>query len=160
MIAILVALPLLLQDPVVLTGTWKGTLVNHPLRPSAKSPDVRMEFGPMPTQNGECTMWRTSYFESAKLIQTKDYKLCSGSSADADWIIDEGGGVKLAARWLGGALVSPFKYDKLLLISTLRLKNTDELEEEILTIDDKPNEKEVLPLHPRGIQRISLRRVK
>ncbi len=112
----------------------------------------------MPANDGDCTVWRTSYIEGEKVLQTKNYKLCRGSAAD--WYVDEGNDVKLAARWLGGVLVSPFKYDKLLLISSVRLKGPNELEEEILTVDDQPNEKGVLPLQARGIQRLTLRRVK
>jgi hypothetical protein len=156
MLAVLV-LSFLAQDPVVLTGKWKGKLVNYPVRAGAKLPGVLMEIGPMPAKDGDCTVWRTSYIEGEKVLQTKDYKLCR---TETEWFIDEGNGVKLAARWLGGVLVSPFKYDKLLLISSVRLKGPDELEEEILTVDDKPNEKGVLPLQARGIQRLSLKRVK
>jgi hypothetical protein len=118
-----------------------------------------MEFGPMPAKDGDCAVWRTSYIEGEKVLQTKNYKLCRG--AGEDWFVDEGNGVKLAARWLGGVLVSPFRYDKLLLlISSVRLKGPDELEEEILTVEDQPNEKGVLPLKARGIQRLSLKRVR
>jgi hypothetical protein len=146
------------QDPEAFTGKWKGSLTNHPPRAGAKHPDVTMEFGPMPGKDGVCTAWRTSYFDGEKLLQTKDYQLCRG--VDGAWFVDEGGGVKLAARWIGGVLVSPFKYDKLLLISSVRLRGPDELEEEILTVDDRPGEKGILPLHARGLQRISLKRVR
>ncbi|MEI6243886.1 MAG: hypothetical protein WCQ64_02470, partial [Acidobacteriota bacterium] len=71
---------------------------------------------------------------------------------------DEGGGVKLTTRWIGGVLVSPFRVDNLLLVVETRLRG-DVLEEEIFTIDDQPQVKGVQPLKPRSIQRLTLRRV-
>jgi hypothetical protein len=54
-------------------------------------------------------------------------------------------------------LVVPFKYNKFLLISTMRLRD-GVLEEEILTIEDKPATDGVLALNPAAVQRIVLRR--
>ena len=104
-----------------------------------------------------CTMWRYTYTESGKAPLVKDYRLCRGYGAD-DLFIDEGDGIKLAARWIGDVLVSPFKYDNLLLISNMRLRD-DILEEEILIVDDKPSTRGVVSLHARSIQRIETKRV-
>jgi hypothetical protein len=59
---------------------------------------------------------------------------------------------------IGDSLVSPFKYDNLLLISTMRLRG-EVLEEEILTVDDKPATMGVLPMNAKSIQRLEFRRV-
>ena len=64
----------------------------------------------------------------------------------------------MPARIIGDALVSPFKADDILLVSTMRLRG-EVLEEEILTVDDKPAIKGVQPMVPKGVQRIELRRV-
>lgn len=138
-------------------GKWRGTLVNLPLRQSATSVEVTMEIGEFPRADNTCAMWRTTYSEGGVVRQVKDYKLCRGTGAD-DLFVDEGDGVKLTARWLGDVLVTPFKYDNLLLVASTRLRG-EVLEEEILTVDDKPTGKGVQPLRPRGLQRLELKRV-
>lgn len=138
-------------------GTWRGTLVNLPARPGASGVEVTREIGPLPSADNTCTPFKTTYAEAGVLKQVKDYRLCRGTGAD-DLFVDEGGGVKLAARVIGDALISPFKYDSILLISTMRLRG-EILEEEILTVEDKPATQGALPLRARGIQRLELRRV-
>ena len=137
-------------------GTWRGSLTDFPSR-SGPIVDVMLELGPYPTTDNTCTMWRNTYSEDRKVRQVKDYRLCRGHGAD-DLYIDEGYGVRLAARWIGGVLVTPFKYDDLILVSSMRLRG-DILEEEILMIDDKSAIKGLLPLDARAIQRIEVKRV-
>lgn len=138
-------------------GNWKGSLINLPAKPDAKPVEVTMEIGPFPTANGACTTWKTTYSEAGAATSVKDYKLCRGTSV-TDLYIDEGNGTRLAARVIGDALITQFKYDETLLIATMRLRG-DTLEEEILTADDKPAIKGVQPMIPKGIQRIELKRV-
>jgi dipeptidyl aminopeptidase/acylaminoacyl peptidase len=138
-------------------GKWKGKLVNVPAKPDAVPVEVEREIGAFPTANNTCSMFKTTYSESGVVKQVKDYKLCRGTGAD-DIYVDEGDGVKLTARIVGDALITPFKYDNILLISTMRLRG-DVLEEEILTVDDKPAVKGVLPMNAKSIQRIELKRV-
>lgn len=140
------------------TGTWKGSLVNLPARPGARAVEVTREIGAFPAADNTCTAFKTSYAEAGVVKQVKDYRLCRGLGPD-DLFVDEGGGVKLTARVIGDALISPFKYDTTLLISTMRLRG-DVLEEEILTVEDKPATQGPLPLRPRGIQRMEFRRVR
>jgi hypothetical protein len=137
-------------------GKWRGTLVNLPARANAPRVDVLMEIGGVPMADDTCTSWRTTYSEGGQVKGVKDYKLCRGTGAD-DLFVDENNGIKLTARWIGDVLVTPFKYDNLLLMTTNRLRR-DVLEQEIITIDDKPAIKGVQPLKTRGIQRIELRR--
>lgn len=137
-------------------GQWRGTLTNLPGRPNAKPVDVLMEIGGVPRADNTCTAWRTTYSEGGAVKGVKDYRLCRGSGAE-DLFIDEGNGIKLTARWIGDVLVTPFKYDNLLLITTNRLRG-EVLEQEIITIDDQPAVKGVQPLRARSIQRIELRR--
>lgn len=139
------------------SGTWRGTLVNYPQRPGAPVVEVTMEIGPFPAADNTCTPWKTTYAEGGTVKGVKDYKLCRGTGPD-DLFIDEGDGVKLTARLIGDVLVSPFKYDNILLISQTRLRG-DTLEEEILTADDQPAVKGVVALRPRAIQRLTLKRV-
>lgn len=138
-------------------GEWRGTLTNFPARANAPRVEVLMEIGGVPMADNTCAAWRTTYSEGSTVKGVKDYKLCRGTGAD-DLFIDEGNGIKLTARWLGDVLVTPFKYDNLLLITTNRLRR-DVLEQEIITIDDQPAVKGVQPLRARSIQRIELRRV-
>ena len=136
-------------------GVWKGSLTNEPASPGAAAVDVTMELGSFPSADRECAAWRTTYAEGGVVRQVKDYKLCRGTGTE-DLYLDEGG-VRLTARWLGGALVSSFKINGALVVATIRLRG-DLLEEEILTIDDKPTTSGVLPLMPTGMQRLILRR--
>lgn len=138
-------------------GKWKGSLRNIPAKPDAAAVEVEMEIGAIPTTDNSCTMWKTTYLELGVVKQTKDYKLCRGTGAD-DLYVDEGNNVKLSAKVIGDALVIPFKYDEQLLISTVRLRG-ESLEEEILTVDDKPAVKGVQPMNAKSVQRITLTRV-
>jgi len=137
-------------------GKWKGTLVNLPAKPGATPVDVMMEIGAFPSADNTCAKWKTTYSEGGEVKQVKDYKLCRGTGA-TDLYIDEGG-LRLPARVIGDALVCPFKADDILLVSTMRLRG-EVLEDEILTVDDKPAIKGVLPMVPKGIQRIEMRKV-
>lgn len=138
-------------------GKWKGTLKNLPAKPDAPVVEVTREIGSFPTADNSCTMFKTTYSEGGVVKQVKDYKLCRGTGAE-DLFIDEGNGTKLTAKLIGDALVSPFKYGNSLLISTMRLRG-ETLEEEILTVDDKPATMGVLPMNAKGIQRLELKRV-
>jgi len=138
-------------------GTWKGDLVNLPAKPDAPKVAVTMEIGPFPSADGQCTTWKTTYAEAGKADSVKDHKLCRGTGV-SDLFIDEGGGVRIPVRVIGDALVSTFKFDDTLLISTMRLRG-EVLEHEILTADDKPAVRGVVPMVPKGTQRIELRRV-
>lgn len=138
-------------------GKWKGTLKNLPAKPDAPVVEVTREIGSFPTTDNSCTMFKTTYSEGGVVKQVKDYKLCRGTGAE-DLFIDEGNGTKLTAKLIGDALVSPFKYGNSLLISTMSLRG-ETLEEEILTVDDKPAVSGVLPMNAKSIQRLELKRV-
>lgn len=137
-------------------GKWTGKLVNIPAKPGAAPVDVTMEIGAFPASDNTCGTWKTTFSEGGAVKQVKDYKLCRGTGAE-DIYIDEGG-TKLTARVIGDALVSSFKSGNILLVSTMRLRG-EVLEEEILTVDDKPAISGVQLMQPKGIQRIELRRV-
>jgi hypothetical protein len=138
-------------------GKWKGTLVNLPAKPGATPVEVTMEIGAFPMTDNTCTPWKTTYSEGGVVKVVKDYKLCRGTGI-ADLAIDESG-LRLPVRVIGDALVGPFKAGEILLVSTMRLRG-EVLEEEILTVDDKPAIKDgVQPMTAKGIQRLELRRV-
>ena len=137
-------------------GKWTGKLTNVPAKPDAPQVEVTREIGAFPIAENTCATWKTTYSEAGAVKQVKDYKLCRGTGS-ADLYIDEGNGVKLPARLLGDALVTPFKYDNVLLVSTIRLRG-EVLEEEILTVDDKPAITGVQPMQAKNLQRIELRR--
>lgn len=110
----------------------------------------------MPTTDHTCTMWKTTYSEGGVVKQVKDYTFCRGAGPD-DLYTDEGGGVRLPARWIGDVLVTPFKVGQVLLVVQTRLRG-NVLDEEILTVDDQPATTGVVPLTPRTIQRLTFTR--
>ena len=137
-------------------GKWTGKLTNVPAKPESPSVDVTMEIGAFPTSDSACAQWKTTYTEAGRAPTVKDYKICRGSGAD-DIYIDEGGGVRLTARVIGDSLVVPFKSGNVLLVSTMRLRG-EVLEQEILTVDDKPATAGLQSMQAKGIQKIELRR--
>lgn len=143
------------ESPPDLSGVWQGRLTNIPALSGAAPVDVTMEIGPLPADRG-CAMWRTTYAEGGTVRQVKDYRLCRGSSA-GELFIDEGEGTRLTTRWIGAVLVTPFKSGDALLVSSIRMRGVF-LEEEILTVQDRPAARGVQPLVPRSIQRLVLRR--
>ena len=108
-----------------------------PAKPGATPVEVTMEIGAFPMTDNACTTWKTTYSEGGEIKTVKDYKLCRGTGA-SDLYIDEGDGVRLPARVIGEALVSPFKSGDTLLVSTMKMRG-DVLEQEILTVDDRPS---------------------
>jgi hypothetical protein len=144
------------STPPDLSGVWQGTLTHIPARPGAAPMDVTVEIGPLPAADSACTPWRTTYAEGGTVRQVKDHRLCRGSGAD-DLYLDTGDGTRRTARWIGAVLVTPFKVGDALTVSSIRLRGVF-LEEEILTVQDRPAVRGVQPLVPRGIQRLVLRR--
>jgi hypothetical protein len=130
-------------------------LFNLPARPGAAAVDVTMEIGVLPADSG-CVPWRTTYAEGGTVRQVKDYRLCRGASAE-ELVIDEGDGTRLVARWVGPVLVTPFRTEGVLLVSSIRLRGVL-MEQDIVTIQDRPAERGVQSLVPRSIQRLVLRR--
>jgi hypothetical protein len=139
-------------------GRWRGVLENFPARAGAPRVEVEREIGAWPSADSTCGTFKTIYREGGVVRGEKSYRLCRGMGPD-DLVVDEGDGVRLAARLLGGTLVSPFKYDSTVLVSTMWLRG-DELVEEILTVADKPAGQGVVVLGARGIQRLTFRRVR
>jgi hypothetical protein len=137
-------------------GTWEGTLVNLPEAPGFRPVQVTMEVGRFPSADGVCATLRSTYREDGQVKAVKDYRLCRGTGPD-DLFVDEGDGLKLTSRVIDGALITPFKYDSTLLISTMAIRG-ETLVEEILTIADKPAVQGPLALKPLAIQRVTLRR--
>lgn len=137
-------------------GKWTGKLTNIPAVSGAAPVDVTMEIGSFPTADNTCGQWKTTYSESGAVKSVKDYKICRGIGND-DLYIDEGG-VRLTARVIGDSLIVPFKSGNVLLVSTTRSRG-ETLEQEILTVDDKPATSGVQPMQAKGVQKIELRRV-
>lgn len=143
--------------PLDWVGTWEGPMVNLPGRPGAPAIRVTAEFGGWPDADGACTTLRNTYRRKGKVEGVKDYKLCRGKGAD-DLFVDEGDGVRLASRLLSDVLVTPFKYDDRLLITTTRVRG-QVMEQEIVSIADKPAGKGVVELAALSVQRLTMRRV-
>jgi hypothetical protein len=153
-----IAASIVRRDPVIdCLGTWKGTLTNFPASANAKPVDVIMEIGRFPTHDNQRSIWRTTYSEAGIVKAVKNYHLCRGQGSE-DLFVDEGNAIKLKARFLGGELIAAFKYDKILLISTLRITG-ETLIDEIVTIEDKAAIEGVQPLVASAVQRLELKRV-
>ncbi len=160
-LALLLTLVTAPAPPAGWSGTWSGSLVNltpAPPKAPATSVEVTREIGPWPERPGACTPWKTTYREGGVVRQVKDYQLCRDAEGDG-WFVDEGGGVRLTARWLGDALVSSFKYGNLILIDRTEVHG-DVMDEDIITSDDQPATSGIVTLMPRSIQRLRLTRVR
>lgn len=137
-----------------LAGTWRGRLVNLPLRDNATVVDVTVELGALPMTDSTCVPWTTTYREQGTVRAVKNYRLCRGTGARSLYV-DEGDGVTLKASLLGDVLVSTFKAGQTLLMTHLRVRG-DTLTEEITTAVDQPSSAGVVSLDTRSIQRLVL----
>ena len=144
--------PLAAQAVPDLAGTWEGTLVNLPRRDGAPAVAVTIELGAIPTADGQCAPWKTTYREAGVVRGVKDYRICRGAGA-TDLFVDEGNNVRLRANLLGDVLVSAFKAGTILLVTNLRVRG-DTLEEEIVTVTDAPATDSLVSLSARSVQRI------
>jgi hypothetical protein len=139
------------------SGRWEGELQNFPARTGAPQVRIVREVGAWPKREGECAAFRTIYSEDGAEKGRKDYRLCRGAAAD-QFVVDEGGGVELKARLLGGKLVSTFKYGSVLLTAITAVENGVMIEE-IYTGADEPAGDAVVTLQTRGLQRLTFRKV-
>lgn len=137
------------------SGRWVGKLENFPGRPGMPEVTVVRDIDGWPDKVGECRTWRTRYAEAGIEKGVKDYRLCLG--AGDRLYVDEGDGVTLDGKLLGDVLVSPFKYDQILLLALTRVSG-DTMIEEIITAQDQPAIKGPLSLQARSLQRLTLKR--
>lgn len=140
------------------TGKWHGSVEAYPEGEIGNGWNLTMEIGIYPTSDNSCTIWKSVMSEHGIVQTTKDYRLCRGCGAE-NLYIDEGGGVTIGARWINNVLVSPFKYQGVFAISSMRMRG-DILEEEILITDDNPAvDGIVVSVPPRSIHLFQLKRV-
>ena len=139
------------------TGTWFGTLKTYPTSLGGPELNVTMEIGPYPTVDNSCTVWRNTYEENGIVQHIKDYRFCRGHGAD-DLYTDEGNNITIAARWIDDVLVAPFKSKGFLVVVYDRMRG-DTLEEELLSVEDKPATDAVVSMRPLAIHLIKLKRV-
>ena len=146
------------------TGRWVGELKNTPARPNAPRVEVIREIGTLSessTAGTSCAKFSTRYAENGVERGVKEYQLCRDQQKQ--WFIDEGNGITLQARWLDGMLVSVFKYGKIVLQSSIRIKadggtNTLVMEEEIISSRDEQKPDEVESLTVLNLQKLVLRK--
>ncbi|CAF3977573.1 unnamed protein product [Rotaria magnacalcarata] len=107
-----------------------------------------------------CTMWRSIFKENSSIKLTKDNRFCRGHGPD-DLYIHDGGGGKIAVQWIHNVLVSPFKYNGVFVIASIRMRE-DILVEEILIIGDNPAVQNVTlsvrahSIHIKALKRMSM----
>ncbi|MGB4989174.1 MAG: S9 family peptidase [Pyrinomonadaceae bacterium] len=137
-------------------GKWKGTVANFPSVAGVSPVEVTMEIGPIPTSDGACSIWKTTFSEGGSVTSVKDNKLCRGSGVNdlyIDLYIDEGSGVRIPVRAIGDALISTVRSGDGLSVSTMKLRG-ETLEQEILSVDGGAQSN-----LPKGIQRIEMKRL-
>ncbi len=146
------------------TGRWVGELKNTPARPNAPRVEVIREIGTLresSTAGTSCAKFSTRYAENGVERGVKEYQLCRDQQKQ--WFIDEANGITLQARWLDGMLVSVFKYGKIVLQSSIRIKaeggtNSLVMEEEIISSRDEQKPDEVQSLTVLNLQKLVLRK--
>jgi len=142
------------------TGTWQGVMEAYPEGEPGAGWNVTMEIGTYPMVDNSCTTWRSIFTEYGIVQGTKDNHLCRGYGAE-DLFIKQGGGGTVGARWINDVLVSPFKYEGVFAVASMRIRG-DILEEEIIITDDNPAEKGVVvyarahSLHLKKMKKLSI----
>jgi hypothetical protein len=119
--------------------------------------EMTLELGPFPTVDNNCTMWRGTYRQEGRIVNIKDYRLCRRNS-DEDLFTDERNGIILDTQWLGGELITPYKFENVFYTAVTRLRG-DVLEDEIITVDDNSESKGVQSLRTRAVYRTVMERV-
>ncbi len=140
------------------TGTWHGVIEVHPEGQLGHGWNKTIVIGPYPMTDETCTIWKSTFTEHGVLQLIKDYRFCRGRDA-TDLYIDEGSGATLAVQWINDVLISPFKYNGVFTVSTLRIRG-DTLEEEIIIADDKSGaENFVVSMRAQSIHLIKMKRI-
>jgi hypothetical protein len=86
-------------------GTWRGQLENLP-RPIPQPPTVFFTVGAGADAADGCLEWRMEYRLFGTSVGLKDYQLCRDDNGE--FVIDEGGGLLLAATVVGDDIFTGF----------------------------------------------------
>jgi hypothetical protein len=144
--------------PTNWTGTWHGVIEAYPEGQFGDGWHKTIVIGSYPMADETCTTWNSTFTEHGVLQLIKDYRFCRGRGA-TDLYIDEGSGATLAVQWINHVLVSPFKYNGVFTVASMRIRG-DTLEEEIIIADDKPGaENSVVSMRAQSIHLIKMKRI-
>lgn len=140
------------------SGTWHGVAKTFPDGQYGDGWHKTIRIGPYPVADGTCTIWNSTFTENGIVQLTKDYRFCRGNGS-ADLYVDAGVSGKLAVQWINDMLISPFKFNEFITISSLRMHGMS-LHEEIVMINDKTAiENMVVSLPTQSIHLIKMERV-
>jgi len=140
------------------TGTWYGVVEAYPEGEVGAGWNATWEIGAYPMVDDSCTIWRAIYTENGTVQAIKDNRFCRGRDSD-DLFIHESGGGKVAVQWINDVLVSPFKYQDVFTVASMRMRG-DTLEEEILITDDNPGiQNVVVSVRAHSIHSIRMKRM-
>jgi len=101
-------------------GVWEGTM--HMYRYDKLRDSVRVRFTAAETNVDSIYTWKTEYLSPTRPA-VKDYKLIVDDASKGRYLLDEGADVKLIDTHIGNKLMSVFKVDGILLISSYEFIN-------------------------------------
>jgi hypothetical protein len=140
------------------TGTWHGVVEVYPEGQFGDGWHKTLVIGSYPMADETCTIWNGTFTQHGVVQLIKDYRFCRGHGA-TDLYIDEGSGGVLAVQWINDVLISPFKFNGVFAVSSIRMRG-DILEEEIIIADDKPAaENSVVSMRAQSIHSIKMQRI-
>jgi hypothetical protein len=140
------------------TGTWHGAVEAYPEGQLGDGWHKTMVIGSYPMTDETCTIWNSTFTEHGVVQLIKDYRFCRGRGA-TDLYVVEGNGGTLTVQWINDVLISPFKYNGVFTVSSVRIRG-DTLEEEVIIADDKPGaENIVVSMRAQSIHQIRMKRI-
>ncbi len=140
------------------TGTWHGVVEAYPEGQLGDGWHKTLVIGSYPMADETCTIWNGTFTEHGVMQLIKDYRFCRGRGA-TDLYVDVGNGAILGVQWINDVLISPFKYNGVFTVSSIRMRG-DTLEEEIIIANDKPGvENSIVSMGAQSIHLIKMQRI-
>lgn len=122
------------------SGTWHGQVKTYPKGELGDGWNVTFILGSYPLTDETCTIWKKTFSQHETIQLIKDYRLCRGKN-ESDLYVDEGHGIKVSVQWIDHILITSFKYNGLLTISSMQIRH-DLLEEQVIVTQDLPSDKD------------------
>lgn len=147
--------PLVPVFPDDFAGKWQGTLRLHEgLDAGAKEVELMLDVRPDPGGSG--SLWRFTQSRQPP----RERRVVESNAELGEYLIDEGDGVVLPARFLADTLVWRFKTAGQMFLARMRFR-PEVIDYEILAgpVDAAPPGEDVDGLRVNGLQRATLRRV-
>lgn len=100
-------------------GTWTGTMVVT--GPTDKTTEVPVVMVIEPVKDSKAVTWKTTYKGEKEVV--KGYKLVQDGDKPGRFVVDEGNGIELSARLVGGVLYSTFEVGGAVLTARYELRD-------------------------------------